>query len=47
MKISTIASIWANQIMNNKKTYQEVPRLLKEAVAKILEENGLADLIKE
>lgn len=45
MNTNTIAIIWANQIINEKKTYEQVPRLLKEAVADILIEAKKEELI--
>lgn len=42
-----IAKLWANQILNGKKTYAQVPAKLKEAVAAILTEAGREDLIAE
>lgn len=42
-----IAMLWAQRIMNGKKTYDEVPRLLKEQVKEILIESGVEFLITE
>ena len=42
-----IAMLWAQRIMNGKKTYDEVPRLLKEQVKEILIESGVKFLITE
>ena len=42
-----IALLWANQIIVGKKTYAQVPRLLKEQVAEILRDCGLEELIIE
>ena len=42
-----IAMLWAQQIMLGKKTYAEVPRLLKEKVREILEDSGMGELAKE
>lgn len=42
-----MAMLWANQIIAGKKTYAQVPRLLKERVAEILREEGHEDLIIE
>lgn len=42
-----IAMLWANQIILGKKTYAEVPRLLKVKVKEILIEAGCEELIKE
>lgn len=42
-----IAMLWAQRIIYGKKTYSQVPRLLKEQVAEILIECGCEDLITE
>lgn len=42
-----MAMLWAQKIMLGKKTYDQVPRLLKEQVKEILVESGLEDLIEE
>ena len=42
-----IAMLWAQQIMLGKKTYAEVPRLLKAKVIEILEDSGMGELAKE
>lgn len=42
-----IAMLWAQQIMLGKKTYAEVPRLLKANVKEILEDSGMGELAKE
>lgn len=42
-----MAMLWAQQIMMGKKTYGQVPRLLKEKVKEILEDSGMAELVKE
>ena len=42
-----MAMLYAQQIMLGKKTYAQVPRLLKEAVAEILRDSGCEDLITE
>lgn len=42
-----IAMLWAQRIMNGKKTYAQVPRLLKEQVKEILIECGVEELIME
>ena len=42
-----IVMIWAQQIMLNKKTFAQVPRLLKDAVRAILIDSGCDDLIIE
>ena len=42
-----MAMLWAQQIMLGKKTYAEVPRLLKEKVKEILIDSGMEELITE
>lgn len=42
-----MAMLWAQQIMLGKKTYAQVPRLLKEKVKEILIDSGCEDLINE
>lgn len=42
-----MAMIWAQQIMLGKKTYTQVPRLLKEKVKEILIDSGCEDLVVE
>ena len=42
-----MAMLWAKQIMLGKKTYAEVPRLLKEKVKEILIDSGMEELITE
>lgn len=42
-----LAMLWAQQIMLGKKTYAEVPRLLKAKVKEILEDSGMGELAKE
>ena len=42
-----MAMLWAQQIMLGKKTYAQVPRLLKEKVKEILEDSGMEELVKE
>lgn len=42
-----MATLWAQQIMLGKKTYSQVPRLLKEKVKEILTDSGCEDLIVE
>ena len=39
-----MAMLWAQQIMLGKKTYEQVPRLLKDKVKEILEDSGMGDL---
>ena len=45
--IAMMAMLWAQQIMLGKKTYEQVPRLLKEKVREILEDSGMTELVKE
>lgn len=42
-----IAMLWTQRILNGKKTYADVPRLLKEQVKELLIESGCEDLITE
>lgn len=42
-----MAMIWAQQIMLGKKTYADVPRLLKEKVREILIDSGCEELVGE
>lgn len=42
-----MAMLWAQQIMLGKKTYEQVPRLLKEQVKEILIDSGVEELAKE
>lgn len=42
-----MAMLWANQIMLGKKTYAQVPRLLKEKVKEILIDSGMEELVTE
>ncbi len=42
-----MAMLWAQQIMLGKKTYEQVPRLLKVKVKEILVDSGMEDLAKE
>lgn len=42
-----IANLWVEQIIAGNKTYQEVPRLLKERVRAILIEKNREDLLEE
>ena len=39
--------LWAQQIMLGKKTYAQVPRLLKEQVKEILIDSGAEHLVTE
>ena len=38
-----MAMLWAQQIMLGKKTFEQVPRLLKDKVKEILEDSGMGD----
>ena len=42
-----MAMIWAQQIMLGKKTYAQVPRLLREKVREILMDRGCEELVME
>lgn len=42
-----MAMLWAQKIILGKKTYDQVPRLLKEQVKEILIESGVEELITE
>ena len=42
-----MAMIWAQQIMLGKKTYAQVPRLLREKVREILIDSGCEELVAE
>ena len=42
-----MSMLWAQQIMLGKKTYAQVPRLLKEQVKEILIDSGCEDLVTE
>lgn len=42
-----MAMLWAQKIMLGKKTFAEVPRLLKDQVKEILIESGMEELIAE
>ena len=42
-----MAMLWASKIIHGKKTFGQVPKLLKEQVREILEENDLAELAAE
>lgn len=39
-----MAMLWAQQIMLGKKTYAQVPRLLKDQVKEILIDSGMPEL---
>ena len=38
-----MAMLWAQEILNGRKTYEQVPRLLKAEVRRILIDSGLED----
>lgn len=42
-----MAMLWAQQIILGKKTYEQVPRLLKAKVKEILVDSGMEDLAEE
>lgn len=42
-----MAMLWAQQIMLGKKTYAQIPRLLKEKVREVLIDSGCEDLVTE
>lgn len=42
-----MAMLWAQQIMLGKKTYAQVPRLLKEQVRELLIDSGYEELVVE
>lgn len=42
-----MAMLWAQQIMLGKKTYAQVPRLLKDKVREILIDSGMEELAAE
>lgn len=39
-----MAMLWAQQIMLGKRSFDEVPRLLKERVRELLEDSGVGEL---
>lgn len=42
-----MAMLWAQQIMLGKKTYAQVPRLLKAKVKEVLNDSGCEELVQE
>lgn len=42
-----VAMLWAQWIMLDKKTYSQVPRLLKEQTKEILIDSGYEELVTE
>ena len=45
--VRMMAMLWAQQIMLGKKTYKQVPRLLKDKVKEVLIDSGAEDLVTE
>lgn len=45
--IEMMAMLWAQQIMLGKKTFSQVPRLLKDKTKEILVDSGMEDLAEE
>lgn len=42
-----MAMLWAQQIMYGKKTFAQVPRLLKDKIKEVLIDSGMEELITE
>ena len=42
-----MSMLWAQQIMLGKKTYAQIPRLLKDKVKEILEDSGMGELAND
>lgn len=42
-----MAMLWAQQIMMGKKTFAQVPKLLKEKVREVLIDSGMEELTEE
>lgn len=42
-----MAMLWAQQIMLGKKTFTQVPKLLKDKVREILIDSGMEELVEE
>lgn len=42
-----IAMLWSQQIILEKKTYAQVPRLLKDKVKEVLIDSGMEELVTE
>ena len=42
-----LAKLWAQQIISDRKTYAQVPKLLKEKVKEILIDSGYENLVIE
>ena len=45
--VDMMAMLWAQQIMLGKKTFAQVPRLLKEKVKEVLIDSGCEELVTE
>ena len=45
--IEMMAMLWAQQIMLGKKTFSQVPRLLKDKTKEILVDSGMEELTEE
>ena len=45
--VTMMAMLWAQQIMLGKKTFAQVPKLLKEKVREILIDSGMEELAEE
>lgn len=45
--IEMIAMLWAQQIMLGKRTFSQVPRLLKDKTKEILVDSGMEELTEE
>lgn len=45
--VTMMAMLWAQQIMLGKKTFAQVPKLLKDKVREILIDSGMEELIDE
>ena len=45
--VDMMAMLWAQQIMLGKKTFAQVPRLLKDKVREILIDSGMEELATE
>lgn len=46
-EVEMIAMLWTQRILSGKKTYDQVPRLLKEQIKELLIESGCEDLVTE
>ena len=46
-EVDMMAMLWAQQIMLGKKTYAQVPRLLKDKVKEVLIDSGCEDIVTE